>query len=64
MSGTDRAWAAVSLTVGVIGGKAETLYPILILLGYNVDHVKALSAGGKDVPSNMRLRTIRDHKNP
>jgi hypothetical protein len=29
--------------------------------GYNVDHIKALSAGGLDDPSNMRLVLAEDH---
>jgi hypothetical protein len=30
---------------------------------YNVDHIKPLSIGGKDLPSNMRLLDIDFHKN-
>jgi len=30
--------------------------------GHQVDHVTPLSVGGADVPANMRLRTIADHR--
>lgn len=92
-SETDRGWAAASLTMGAIGGKAGStgvkitrsmakrskylksiipkspkwMKPYLsrgkVPPGYNVHHRKALSVGGEDIPNNMRLVTIRDHKN-
>ncbi len=30
--------------------------------GYQVDHIKALSAGGDDLPANMKLKTTIDHR--
>ena len=30
--------------------------------GYQVDHIKPLSQGGKDEPSNMQLITVEEHK--
>jgi len=30
--------------------------------GYQVDHIRPLSEGGSDTPSNMQLLTIQQHK--
>jgi 5-methylcytosine-specific restriction endonuclease McrA len=30
--------------------------------GYQIDHIKPLSQGGKDEPSNMQLLSTKDHQ--